>query len=90
MLESVFKQVHNVKHLILALWGILGCQVKDDALTPLIELLNPIQKMNNQRSLYFNAALVRSNFIDSFDCINDYESIVISSELVQSIQELSL
>jgi hypothetical protein len=45
--ESVLQQIHNVEHLILALGGVLRGQVKDDALTPLIEFLDPIQQVND-------------------------------------------
>ena len=71
MFKSVLKQIHDIKHLIATFGLVLGAQVENDRLTPLVELPDSIKQIDNQLSRNINAAFVCLNLVDSFDGIND-------------------
>ena len=83
MLESVFEQVHDVKHLITTFGLVLGAQVENDRLAPLVELSDSIQQIDNQLSRNINAAFVCLNLVDGFDGIDDNQRVYIRQHIVQ-------
>lgn len=75
VLKSVFQKIHDVKLFLLVLWLVLGCDVQNDTLTPLVEIFNSIQKWNNQASVNIEATFVSLNFIYSLNGV-DYDQWV--------------
>ena len=71
MLKSVFKQVHDIEHLIATFRLVLGAQVENDRLSPLVELSDSIKQIDNQLTRNINAAFVCLNLVYSFDGIDD-------------------
>jgi hypothetical protein len=75
VLKSVFQKIHDVKLFLLVLWLVLGCDVQNDTLPPLVEIFNSIQKWNNQASVNIEATFVSLNFIYSLNGV-DYDQWV--------------
>ena len=83
MLKSIFQKIHNVEHLFLRLGTVLGTQVKNDALSPLVEVLDPIEQVDYESSRDFDTSLVSFDFIDSFDGVYNDESIGVGAKLLE-------
>lgn len=90
MFETIFQEIHNIEHFVFISRVKLRSQVKNNTLTPLIEILNSVQQMNHQWPLNINAAFIGFYLIYSFNSIDHYKGIVISSQLIEIVQEISL
>lgn len=90
VLEPIFEQVHDIELLLLILGVVLAADVQDNWLTPLVEIFNPVQQRDDKVSVNVNTSLVCSDFINRFDRIDYDKRIIVSSELIDCLQEFSL
>ena len=87
MFESVFEQIHYVEHFLLCARLVLGTQVKNDGLAPLVEILDSIQQRDYQLLRDIYATLISLNLINRIDRIYDNQAIGVIQKLVNLLQQ---
>ena len=86
--EAIFEKVHDIVHLVIALGSVLRAEVKDNSLTPLIEIFDAVKERDNQLPSDFNASLVSTNFVDGIDCVDDNETVCVVEHCVYLLKQL--
>ena len=87
MFESVLEQLHYVEHFLLCARLVLGTQVKNDGLAPLVEILDSIQQRDYQLLRDIYATLISLNLINRIDRIYDNQAIGVIQKLVNLLQQ---
>jgi hypothetical protein len=90
MLEPILEQVHDIELLLLVGRIVFRANIENDALTPLIEVLDPIEQRNDQTLINVNTALVRQYLIDCFNGINGDQWVFILRQIIQLVQKVRL
>lgn len=89
MLQSTFQKIHNVKIQVLIRWSKASNKFQNNALSPLIKILNSIQKINNYFWIDFESPGSFLNLIYCLNCINDYVRIRIFHKTMQLFNKIS-
>ena len=55
----------------MVVWFVLRDQIQDEALSPLAELLNPVQQVVNDRLVDRQTTLLCQNFVQGRDAVRD-------------------
>lgn len=69
---------------------VLGADVENDALAPLIEVLDSIQQRDDQCFVDVYAALIRQYLVDRLNCINGDQWVLILGQLIKLVQKVRL
>lgn len=87
-LEEGVQEVHDAERLLLVADGlVLGHELQDDALAPIVELLEPCEEVMDQGLGDGNTALLHQDLAEGHNAVDDHLRVAVAQHALQRLDE---
>lgn len=87
-LQPVIQNVHNVQHFLIRFRFVCGNKLENSCLAPFVEVFDSIEQVNHHFGALGYSALIRKNFLQCLNGIGDHHRVLISDQLVESVNDI--